>query len=74
MANNNWNHAAWVYDGSSLKFYLNGVLTKSDAVSGKNAIIIKSCVGKWANRLSAAPLTLDVHHISNENNYIPYKH
>ncbi|KAI0239670.1 hypothetical protein LSAT2_009632, partial [Lamellibrachia satsuma] len=34
MANDNWNHAAWVYDGSSLKMYLNGVLTKSDAVSG----------------------------------------
>ncbi|KAI0222915.1 hypothetical protein LSAT2_025828 [Lamellibrachia satsuma] len=34
MANSNWNHAAWVYDGSSLKMYLNGVLTRSDAVSG----------------------------------------
>ncbi|KAI0239671.1 hypothetical protein LSAT2_009633 [Lamellibrachia satsuma] len=34
MANDNWNHAAWVYDGSSLKLYLNGVLTRSDSVSG----------------------------------------
>ena len=63
MANYNWNHAAWVYDGSSLKMYLNGVLTKSDAVSGKNAVIAKLCVVEWGNVLSTAGLTLDVHHL-----------
>ncbi|KAI0239669.1 hypothetical protein LSAT2_009631 [Lamellibrachia satsuma] len=34
MADNAWHHATWVYDGSNLKLYVDGVIASSDAVSG----------------------------------------
>ena len=44
MADNDWHHAAWVYDGQMLKLFIDGVLKSHDDMSGKNATLDKSSV------------------------------
>ena len=35
MNDNMWHHAAWVYDGTTLKLYVDGVQQSESAISGK---------------------------------------
>ena len=45
MDDHDWHHAAWVYDGSSLKLYVDGVLKSTSAISGKGAGLISFRTG-----------------------------
>ena len=40
VADHGWHHSAWVYDGTKLKMYLDGVLVNSVRITGNNRVVI----------------------------------
>ena len=71
MADNEWHHAAWVYDGQTLQLYIDGKLKRHDAMTGKNACL---SVGEPASNRVNVNMWRRGNKYGDENKYGLFKH
>ena len=63
MNDHMWHHAAWVYDGTMLKLYIDGVKQSESLIAGKTNVyvVVNTPTAVCVNVLLATKLIISIH-------------